>query len=186
MTKQVNIKDEVRIVWLRDVLPEWVIQSYTCVETPTGLPDEIRERLHNNGSRVIGYAELKEDAVPDKRNKGLHCRRLFTLREEDIEKYSGDSYPTGAVVPQSIVATGRGISPSKKPLIAARIPQEYLWQINIVAQRAGITETEVILNALKDYLEKEIQSKSASERVSELESKIHSLEQEVDQLRNSG
>lgn len=183
---QVNIKDEVRIVWLRDVLPAWVIQSYACVEAPTGLPDEVRERIHNNGSRVVGFAELKEDAIPDKRNKGLHGRRLFILREEDIEKYSGDSYPKGAVVPQSIVAKGKGISPSKKPQIATRIPQEYLWQMNIVAQRAGITETEVILNALKDYLEKEIQSKSVSERVSELESKIHSLEQEVAHQRNSG
>lgn len=186
LAKQVNIKDEVRIVWLRDVLPEWVLQSYTCVETPKGLPNEIHEQHHRNGSRIIGFAELKEDAILDERNKGLHCRRLFTLREEDIEKYSGDSYPRGAVVPQSIEAGVRGISPTKKPQITTRIPQEYLWQMNIVSQQVGITETEVILNALKDYLEKEIQNKSICERVSDLESKIQSLEQEVNQHRNSG
>lgn len=186
MAKQVNIKDEVRIVWLRDVLPEWVIQTYFCVKTTTGLPESTREQIHKNGSRIIGFAELKDEAIFDKRNSGLHCRRLFILKEKDIENYSGDSYPTGAVVPQSIEAGISGISPSKKPQIAAKIPQEYLWQMNIVAGQAGVTETEVILNALKDYLEKKIQGKSVLERVNDLESRIHSLESEMNQFRNSG
>jgi metal-responsive CopG/Arc/MetJ family transcriptional regulator len=63
-----------------------------------------------------------------------------------------------------------------KPFISARIPQDLLEQLESRADERGESKTEILVEALKEYLEPKEQKPSAEERLS-LEQRLRAFEQ---------
>lgn len=63
-----------------------------------------------------------------------------------------------------------------KPFISARIPQDLLEQLESRADATGESKTEILVEALKEYLDPKEQKPSTEERLS-LEQRLRAFEQ---------
>ncbi|WP_242045312.1 DUF6009 family protein [Anabaena catenula] len=178
MPNYYNIEHEKKIVWLDD--PNnypWVREQDRYFETRQGISKshqseiEVREKL-------IGYAELEDDTPPNSRNESpeYFYRRCFVIRHDDYKVYNKDDYyPSEAVDPLTVEPKTKGLSPRKKAQIAVRVPLYILRKLNNHIEKTGMSQTDIVVNALANYLN------SASEipiiqRIVTLEERVTMLE----------
>lgn len=69
------------------------------------------------------------------------------------------------------------MSKNQKPFVGARIPQDWMAQLQAIAQESGKTQSEIIQEALGSYLGKTTVGSvsSLNQRVAALERKIQKL-----------
>ena len=118
LVKQDASQYEKKINWLEDPNNRpWVRESSTDFTNKQGISQKRLSEIERDGKKLIGYAELEEDAPPSFVDKATgrkyYERRIFTVRQGDYENYKNDC-PTEAVDPLTVEAKVLGSSPKKK------------------------------------------------------------------------
>ncbi len=118
LVKQDASQYEEKINWLEDLNNHpWVRESSTDFTNKQRISQKRLSEIEREGKKLIGYAELEEDAPPSFIDKATgrkyYERRIFTVRQDDYENYKND-YPKEAVDPLTVEAKILGSSPKKK------------------------------------------------------------------------
>lgn len=118
LVKRDASQNEKKINWLEDLNDcPWVRESSIDFINKQGISQKRRSEIEREGKKLIGYAELEEDAPPSFVDKATgrkyYERRIFTVRRDDYENYK-NNYPTEAVDPLTVEAKVLGSSPKKK------------------------------------------------------------------------
>ena len=171
---------ETKIVWLHDPNDcPWVREASCDFPTRSGLSQIERKRFDSDEEQLIGYSELDENTPPsfiDDLDGSQHFhRRTFMVRTGDYEAYPKHDCPIEAVDPLSVEAGVLGLSYRKKAQIAVRIPVEVQRKLNSYTQRTGVSQTEVVVEALSAYLGAN-SSTSLIGRIAQLEKRVAVLE----------
>lgn len=171
---------ETKIVWLHDPKDyPWVREASCDFPTRSGLSQTERKRFDSDREQLIGYSELDENApasfIDDLDGSQHFYRRTFMVRKGDYEAYPKHDCPIEAVDPLSAEPGVLGLSYRKKAQIAVRIPIEVQRKLNSHTQRTGVSQTEVVVEALKAYLGAS-SSTSLIERIVRLEKRVAALE----------
>lgn len=116
--KQNASQYEKKINWLEDLNDcPWVRESSTDFTYKQGISQKRQSEIERGGRKLIGYAELEEDAPPSVVDQATgrkrYERRIFTVHQDDYKNYQND-YPTEAVDPMTVEAKVLGSSPKKK------------------------------------------------------------------------
>lgn len=109
-------------------------------------------------------------------NQEYFIRRVFKVKKDDYKAYkSRDYFPLEAVSTESIQPKLKGVFPCKKSQIAVRFSKPLMQKLEIYIQQTGLSKTEVVNNALAQYLDftSEI---SLVQRVTNLERIIADIE----------
>ena len=177
------LKDEARIQWLTKNRPPWVREIWGDFNSRTGLSESEFQRC-SNGQTVIGYAELSEKAVPKFVEADLEYfeRRIFVIRDRDLEDYQGDTFPLESVVPESIEPGVRGVHPGKKAQIGVRLPLDLFFKLNGYAQLTGQSLTDVVIQSLGQFLNQNpVGGMTIEDRVQALERRMQKVEHQLGQ-----
>lgn len=175
------LEHEKEIIWLDDPSQyPWVRQGSTDFFQKQGISNSRMSDISGDGHKIIGYANLEDDAPPsfiDKPTGNKHyCRRYFCLRDKDYENYQGGtSYPLEAVDPSSVTPKEKGCSPRKKSQIAVRIPFPLMRKLKDYINQTKMSQTEVVVSALAEYLEDK-DSTPLVHRILLLEKRVEALE----------
>lgn len=118
LVKQNASQYEKKINWLEDPNNRpWVRESSTDFTSKQEISKKRLSEIEREGKKLVGYAELEEDAPPSFVDKATgrkyYERRIFTVRQDDYENYKND-YPTEAVDPLTVETKILGSSPKKK------------------------------------------------------------------------
>ncbi len=111
------LEHEEEIIWLDDLSKyPWVRQGSTDLFQKQGISDSRMSDISRAGHKIIGYANLEDDAPPsfiDKPTGNKHYwRRYFYLTDKDYENYQGRTCcPIEAVDPLSVTPKKKGIVP---------------------------------------------------------------------------
>ncbi len=115
MVDQEILTYEKEIIWLVDLNDyPWVREHRTDFTQRQGI-SKARSKQIANGQKIIGYADLSDDAPPSftSGTKKHYYRRIFVVRDGDYEAYI-DGHPVEAVDPMTVQPKTKGTSPKKK------------------------------------------------------------------------
>jgi hypothetical protein len=178
-----KLSHENRIQWLvqESDLPLWVRQVPITLVGRKGLDEAERTGIEVHGEKIYGYSELSDAASPEYVDEGVEYfhRRLFVVRELDFQKYAEGVCPSEAAEPLSIEPGVKGISPYKKNQVGVRLPKALMWKLNAYSQLVNSSQTDIILQALEEYLNKPLKQKPIEDRVSKLEQRMNNIEQHL-------
>jgi hypothetical protein len=159
-----ELKSEANIVWLKDLRQyPWVREGMTDFTSKKGISKSRQSQIEME-RQLVGYAELEEDAAPSfidvATGRKYYNRRIFTLRDGDSE---------------TVEPKVKGLSPNKKAQIAVRIPRSLLQKLNRHIQIMGMSQTEVVVSALSQYLNSQ-EDVPLIQRIVKIEERLAKLE----------
>ncbi len=178
---KISLKDEVNLIWSSDKNYRFVRVLFKDFLVPFGMPEEEKNFIELNGDILVGYADLRQDVTPSSIRDGKENfqRRIFILRDGDLENFNGNKCPIEGVDPRSLEPGVMGISPIKKSQVAVRIPPELLWKLNSYTQKSGVSQTETVIKALNEHLklsEKLISNHLLEKTIIDLDQRVKALE----------
>lgn len=177
------LEHEERIVWLVEDLSQypWVRSSVADFTDRKKIAKSWISQINKNTEVFVGYAELEDDTPPsfiDKPSgRKYFNRRIFTVKKDDYESYNNGTYPTEAVETSTVQQKIAGRSPKKKAQIAVRLPQPLMRKLETHIQRTGMSQTEIVISALANYLGS-TEDLPIIDRLVLLEEKVAALEAE--------
>ncbi|KKD38215.1 hypothetical protein WN50_10120 [Limnoraphis robusta CS-951] len=80
-----------------------------------------------------------------------------------------------AVEPKTVEPKVKGLSPDRKAQIAVRIPRSLLYKLNRYIQIMGMSQTEIVVSALSQYLDSP-EDVPLIERIVKIEERLAKLE----------
>jgi Family of unknown function (DUF6009) len=174
-----ELKSEANIVWLKDLRQyPWVREGMTDFTSKKGISKSRQFQIEME-RELVGYAELEEDAAPSfidvATGRKYYNRRIFTLRDGDYQNYEDGKCPMEGVDPETVEPKVKGLSPNKKAQIAVRIPRSLLQKLNRHIQIMGMSQTEVVVSALSQYLNSQ-EDVPLIQRIVKIEERLAKLE----------
>lgn len=177
MLQEENLKYEKEIIWLYDLNDyPWVREGFMDFSTRAGISQSRKSEIEDGG-KLIGYAELEENTPPSSSqgHPEYFDRRIFRIYDGDYEGYKNNNCPGEAVDPFTVEPKIKGSSPKRKAQIAVRIPIFILRKLNTHIQKTGMSQTDIVVNALTKYLGLTYEI-PLIERIVTLEEKVAALE----------
>lgn len=116
MMENLDLTLERNIVWLYDLKDyPWLRETTADFPHRQGITNAIVSNLKKFwGETIVGYVELEDNALPNKKGKNKFTRRVFVLRDGDYEAYKDHfSFPTEAINPLTVEPKHKGLRPHK-------------------------------------------------------------------------
>ncbi|MBD2359236.1 hypothetical protein H6G41_32415 [Tolypothrix sp. FACHB-123] len=116
MFTSLDLTQEKKIVWLYDLNDyPWLRETFAHFPKRDRITDAVISVHKKYGNeKIVGYAQLEDNAPPDRKGKTPFKRRIFVLRDGDYEAYKDHfSFPTEAINPLTVQPRQKGLPPRK-------------------------------------------------------------------------